>query len=176
MWSGSSIPSGWALCNGQTVNGQATPNLQDKFVVGAGSGYSVGSVGGEATKTLGTANLPSHTHTAGSLAATGGNHSHSFSGSGSNTHNHNFKSVQDGADADQQNRGINHSSDEGIISYDTYKTENASISITVSGTTGGSGNLSLGVGGNTGDQGGAMGQAFENLPPYYAIAYIMRIS
>ena len=56
------------------------------------------------------------------------------------------------------------------------QSENANISITVSGTTGGSGNLSLGVGGNTGDQGGAMGQAFENLPPYYAIAYIMRIS
>ncbi len=37
LWSGSTgtIPTGWALCNGS--NG--TPNLQDRFVVGAGSGY-----------------------------------------------------------------------------------------------------------------------------------------
>lgn len=37
-WSGSivSIPSGWALCDGN--NG--TPNLTDKFIVGAGSTYS----------------------------------------------------------------------------------------------------------------------------------------
>ena len=81
-----------------------------------------------------------------------------------------------GADADQFNRGIAHSSDEGIISNDTYKTENATISITVSGTTGESGNLSLGVDGNTGDQGGTMGQSFDIIPPYYAIDYIMRIS
>ena len=50
-------------------------------------------------------------------------------------------------------------SDEGIDGYFTYKTENANISITVSGTTGGSGNLSLGVGGNTGDQGGRNGSS-----------------
>ena len=35
LWSGStsSVPSGWALCNGS--NG--TPNLRDRFVVGAGA-------------------------------------------------------------------------------------------------------------------------------------------
>lgn len=32
MWSGSSIPSGWALCDG--TNG--TPDLRDRFIVGAG--------------------------------------------------------------------------------------------------------------------------------------------
>ena len=43
MWSGSltQIPIGWALCNGTKVNNFTTPNLVDKFVVGAGSGYSV---------------------------------------------------------------------------------------------------------------------------------------
>ena len=29
------------------------------------------------------------------------------------------------------------------------------------------------VTGNTGDQGGTMGQAYNNLPPYYALAYII---
>jgi len=62
MWSGSigSIPSGWYLCDGS--NG--TPNLTDRFVIGAGSTYAVNGTGGLATATLITANLPAHTHTA----------------------------------------------------------------------------------------------------------------
>ncbi|MDD2636771.1 MAG: hypothetical protein PHW82_14865, partial [Bacteroidales bacterium] len=61
MWSGSiqNIPSGWALCNG--ANG--TPNLQNRFVVGAGQQYSVGAAGGNTHKTLGIENLPAHKHT-----------------------------------------------------------------------------------------------------------------
>ena len=44
MWSGSidNIPSGWVLCNGS--NG--TPDLRNRFIIGAGTLYSVGSVGG----------------------------------------------------------------------------------------------------------------------------------
>jgi hypothetical protein len=46
MWSGSiaSIPTGWALCNGSS----GTPDLRDRFIVGAGSAYSVAGVGGTA--------------------------------------------------------------------------------------------------------------------------------
>ncbi|HET6402712.1 MAG TPA: hypothetical protein VFH95_15110 [Candidatus Kapabacteria bacterium] len=48
MWSGtvSNIPAGWALCDGNTYNGHATPNLKDRFIVGAGGTYAVGSTGG----------------------------------------------------------------------------------------------------------------------------------
>ena len=55
MWSGATnnIPTGWALCDGQ--NG--TPNLQDKFIVGAGSTYAVDATGGSKDATL-----VSHTH------------------------------------------------------------------------------------------------------------------
>jgi len=62
MWSGSigSIPSGWYLCDGS--NG--TPNLTDRFIIGAGSSYSVNGTGGSASTTLVTNNLPAHTHTA----------------------------------------------------------------------------------------------------------------
>jgi microcystin-dependent protein len=62
MWSGSigSIPSGWYLCDGS--NG--TPNLTDRFVIGAGSAYAVNGVGGATSVTLVTANMPAHTHTA----------------------------------------------------------------------------------------------------------------
>ena len=60
MWSGAigSIPAGWALCDG--TNG--TPDLRDRFVVGAGSTYAVAATGGEATHTLTIDEMPAHTH------------------------------------------------------------------------------------------------------------------
>jgi len=44
MWSGAvvDIPLGYVLCDG--ANG--TPDLRDKFLVGAGNGYAVGANGG----------------------------------------------------------------------------------------------------------------------------------
>jgi microcystin-dependent protein len=51
---------GWYLCDG--ANG--TPDLRDRFVVGAGSTYSVAATGGATTATLVLNNLPAHTHTA----------------------------------------------------------------------------------------------------------------
>lgn len=41
MWSGSTVPSGWYLCDGN--NG--TPNLLNKFVIGAGGTLSPGATG-----------------------------------------------------------------------------------------------------------------------------------
>lgn len=50
LWHGieSMIPTGWALCNGE--NG--TPDLRDRFIVGAGNTYTVGDTGGENAVTL----------------------------------------------------------------------------------------------------------------------------
>jgi len=61
LWSGAinNIPSGWVLCNGSN----SAPNLQDRFVVGAGSAYSVGDTGGASSVTLSSSQIPSHTHT-----------------------------------------------------------------------------------------------------------------
>lgn len=61
MWSGAiaDIPAGWALCDGN--NG--TPNLKDRFVVGAGDSYAVSAKGGEAAHVLTIAEMPSHSHT-----------------------------------------------------------------------------------------------------------------
>lgn len=74
LWSGSvaAIPSGWFLCNG--ANG--TPNLQDRFIVGAGSGYAVGATGGADTVALSAANMPAHTHTFSATTGAGGAHTH----------------------------------------------------------------------------------------------------
>lgn len=82
MWSGSvaSIPSGWFLCDG--LNG--TPNLTDRFVIGAGNSYAVNATGGSKD-----AIVVSHSHTASSSVSDPG-HLHdirkgySYSGGGSN--------------------------------------------------------------------------------------------
>jgi microcystin-dependent protein len=75
MWSGSigSIPSGWYLCDGS--NG--TPNLTDRFIIGAGSSYAVNGTGGVSSVTLTTNNMPSHTHTATSTVTDPG-HTHTI--------------------------------------------------------------------------------------------------
>ena len=46
IWSGSivEIPSGWVICDGN--NG--TPDLRNRFVIGAGDTYAVGANGGAA--------------------------------------------------------------------------------------------------------------------------------
>lgn len=68
MWDGaiSNIPSGWALCNG--ANG--TPNLRDKFIVGAGGAYNVGTSGGAINKTSSAAGLHNHNGSTGNTALT----------------------------------------------------------------------------------------------------------
>ena len=64
MWSGAinNIPAGWALCNGGTSNGLVTPNLVDRFVIGAGNIYAVGGIGGATNTTLNMNQIPAHTH------------------------------------------------------------------------------------------------------------------
>lgn len=52
------MPSGWLLCDG--TNG--TPNLQGKFIVGAGSSYKVGDTGGSDAVKLSLDQIPSHDH------------------------------------------------------------------------------------------------------------------
>lgn len=72
-WGGTvaSIPLGWSLCDGGTYNGKLTPNLVDKFILGAKTTPAPGATGG--TKThghsgatggtyLSVSQMPSHTH------------------------------------------------------------------------------------------------------------------
>ena len=68
MWSGAvnTIPTGWALCNG--FNG--TPDLRDRFIVGAGSTYTPGQTGGNVTQTVTTTTAGEHSHTGSSGSTT----------------------------------------------------------------------------------------------------------
>ena len=148
LWSGTiaSIPSGWYLCNGS--NG--TPDLRNKFVIGADAdvtSIAKTSITGSATQTGGTkdAIVISHTHTATSVVTDPG-HTHSSSGN-------NFM-INYGSGSSYNVRG-----DYPTPKADTSNsTASATTGITVATT-----NTSTGSDGTN-----------QNLPPYYALAYIMK--
>ena len=155
MWSGSilSIPTGWVLCDG--TNG--TPDLRNRFVVGAGDDYTVGDNGGEASTTLTTAELPGHTHT-GTTDADGA-HSH-FVANGDTvnaTTSALSSSTTIGKNGSQASTSFNYllggtatTANQGLTD------EEAAHSHTFTTA-------------STGD-----GSSFENRPPYFALAYIMK--
>ncbi len=72
MWSGaaSAIPKGWALCDGKS----GRPDLRNRFVIGAGSSYKVGATGGGVTKT--SSSNGAHAHSFSKTTSSGGNHRH----------------------------------------------------------------------------------------------------
>ena len=154
MWSGSinDIPVGWVLCDGR--NG--TPDLRDRFIVGAGGSYSVGSRGGSNTVTLTTSQIPSHSHGAGTLKTdTTGSHSHGY------------WTYERRATAAGLVSGYLHGT-----SYEETASAGAH-SHTISGNTASAGAHSHTISGNTASTGG--GQAHENRPPYYALCFIMKL-
>jgi microcystin-dependent protein len=166
LWFGSiaSIPAGWLLCDGTL----GTPNLRDRFIVGAGSTYAVNATGGAATVTLATGNLPSHAHgvniTTGVESAT---HTHggATGGMNSNTvHSHQTAVSDYFGSTIAVNRG-----DGGT----PLNTSSVNLDHTHNfGTGGQSVNHTHNVNG-TSDATGS-GTAHENLPPYYALSYIMK--
>lgn len=171
MWSGliTAIPNGWALCDGN--NG--TPDLRDRFIVGAGGDYNVGDTGGEAEVTLTTAQLPSHSHGSGNLSTgSAGSHSHdSGTLSTNSTGAHTHTSIYYRNPVPNANSG---DSIYGASDVNSMTTSSAgSHSHTISGSTASGGSHSHIISGST-DSAGS-GQAHENRPPYYALAFIMKL-
>lgn len=82
LWYGDadSVPSGWAICNGQTVPRSSgagtiqTPDLRGRVAVGVSPDFPFGSAGGAASRTLTTQAAGDHAHSA--LATAAGEHSH----------------------------------------------------------------------------------------------------
>jgi hypothetical protein len=140
MWSGSiaTIPAGWYLCNG--ANG--TPDLRNRFIVGAGSTYAVAATGGSAD-----AIVVSHTHTATTSSTS-----------------------LTGEITSQYSNGSNHGGTSGVFSQSNYQVDGdggesrAGRTIYFDGTHSHTTTVS-----STGTSG-----TNANLPPYYALAYIMK--
>ena len=148
MWSGSAsaIPTGWYLCNG----GNGTPNLQDRFVIGAGNSYNPGQAGGNASVTISTAQMPVHNH---GININDPGHGHSINDPG---HTHNVI----GANA----------SGGGTVSFDGNgsnldATTNSTTGITINNNT-------TGITATSNNAGS--GSAIDIRPPYYALCFIMK--
>jgi hypothetical protein len=144
IWSGSSsaIPSGWYLCNGS--NG--TPDLRNRFVVGAGSTYAVGNTGGTAD-----AAVVSHTHTGSTNSA--GSHRH-----GLNANVGGSLAVLGAATARIAGISNTPTGQSFVTSYSGTDIMEEVANHDHSFTTGSSGSSGTNA----------------NLPPYYALCYIMK--
>jgi microcystin-dependent protein len=137
MWSGSiaSIPAGWALCNGTL----GTPDLRDRFVVGAGSTYAVGATGGANTVTLDSSQIPSHTHTgSGTTSTTDLSHTHTGSGTTGNNnvgHTHTGSGTTGNNNVDHTHAGTTNNTDLTHSHTGSGNTGNNSVDHTHTGTT-----------------------------------------
>lgn len=162
MWSGTVIPTGWALCNGQTASGYQTPDLRGRFIVGYNTADTDYNVPGELSlqsTTVGQTGPP----TSGDYDLVDGgkkitlkvasmpSHNHGGSTTGSGAHDHTIPGNDSGGWAWAVARRADNTGTSGNIT--TNSTGNHGHSIA--------------------SQGG--GLPHENRPPYYVLAFIMRV-
>lgn len=176
LWSGSvaSIPSGWALCDGTN----STPDLRNRFVVGAGDTYAVDATGGADTVSLSSSEIPSHTHTFSATTNSAGSHSHSGSTTSAGSHNHN-PTASSAQGFLYTNGGASNQVASLTAGGGAFSDGVATTSVTNTGglhshslSVSSAGSHSHSVSGTTGASGS--GSAHENRPPYYALCYIMK--
>lgn len=149
MWSGTEIPDGWDLCDGN--NG--TPDLRGRFVRGYHPyTHGMGTKGGNASITILNKHLPPHQHQMSSdgadVSITGGSHTHEVADRSENT----------GGDNRVISRGENY--DGTIDDYFAHANTHTHNTSEFSGNTG------TGVNCNS--------NSISILPPYYVLAFIMR--
>jgi len=145
MWSGTvaTIPTGWLLCDGQNN----TPDLRNKFIIGAGDTYAFGATGGSAD-----AVVVGHDHNVTSTSS-------STSDVNDPGHRH---AIAKGAGYDG---GTPARLTMSPFDYGTANSEIAYTNITVTTTT--STTVDVQPAGESGTG--------KNLPPYFSLAYIMKV-
>lgn len=144
------LPPNWKVCDGTA----GTPDLRDRFIVGAGTTYPLGTIGGSKDATL-----VAHSHTISGTAAAVGDHVHGVSDPG---HAH-------GANFYRSDRGGGNNGG-GAQVFGIGSTDAAATGIGIVGA----GAHSHTVSGTATTTGSSATNA--NLPPYYALVYIKRIS
>jgi len=157
LWSGviSAIPFGWAVCDGT----RGTPNLKNRFVMGATTQAEMSETGGANSLTLSIANMPSHNHGGG-----GGGSGSTGVGSAqiadpAHAHSYTQFGGQPWGAPDGYSPAFNSfgamSGGSGTGVYDTGHTHPLDFTVTINA------------------EGG--GEAFDNRPEFYALAYIMKL-
>ena len=147
IWYGAlgSIPSGFALCDGS--NG--TPDLRNRFIVGAGNSYTLGATGGANTVALTVAQMPSHAHTRGSMNITGYFRSSRFTYESPSTSGALYYSTLNNGAGGGTSSGNGWFQSQ--LNFDASRNWSGETSYVGSGS------------------------AHENRPPYYALYYIMKL-
>ena len=150
MWTRAELPDNvhWAICDGEIHNGVKTPNLKDRFVVGAGGAYNLTETGGEPTVTLTSKQAPLHEH------------SHDYWGN-------RYLKLRRG---DLWSLG---NEDQNVVTWYEWSNSPSGVQFPNSPSKRESA-YRFGTSAAGGDNGFPV-EAHENRPPYYALYYIMRV-
>ena len=171
MWSGTiaSIPSNWRLCNG--TNG--TPDLTNKFIIGASIDATTTGAGGSGGI------LKAHTAIEGNNLVTGGSkdavvvsHNHggtTNNGSADGAHSHSVTATNSVTANPMTTAALTPTIFTNPQSFSTFSGIGYIEVATLTAASSGSGHThAIATDGVSGTN--------KNLPPYYAIAFIMRVS
>jgi hypothetical protein len=153
------------LCNGSN----STPDLRDKFVIGAGNSYNVSTTGGSKDAVVIS---HSHNHNLSGSTNNTGNHSHNVTGNSNNTGSHTHNRDKWGGNFGGSSGATVFRSDaNGNRSTGSAGSHSHSITGSTNNTGGHSHNVTINGGSITSQ--GVSGTNL-NLPPYYALCYIMK--
>jgi hypothetical protein len=171
---GGSANTSWHICDGT----DGTPDLRDRFIVGSGSTYSIGA--GPSTATThahgaGTAlHGPSHTHTGPSHTHTGPSHMHYYTTEYAGLIGDGLAAVNLGSNIGVDSLGYLRVRDGAASGTANVKQQiNGHTDAGGTGATG-SGGTGATASGGTGDVTGTTATA-SSLPPYFALAYIIKL-